>query len=510
MNCRRGILNLFSIITLFLLSACVAPAKNNQKVVQAFADALQSSPEMASLLPTPSPSPISTPSPTPTSTPSPTATPLASPSPILPSNAAFGFNAPWMYGVTHGPASSISELSEAVKYLNMPIVRFPGGSVSREYHFNLPGYDGKQAGETENYIIPFSKIFAPAGSAPLARIAFLPNIDEHFRHINYHGSDEDLIAENLQTLNYLLDKNFKIETVELGNEEYLTPELFWSFGTNPWKPIDTVDQNIQALVEIKLTYAIDAAYQYQHFQQGIDHYISLMNTYKTRINLEMDRRGLPHPKYGISIPWIYSMTYSDVNAFNTYYLNRIRDLRGVDALIPHYYKDFNTGNGNNVIVDMKRTLAEVIKFFCLGNTATDLNCPTAANNPNAKVLDQRKIWVTEFSSRELNSTNQPQYDTPEQLSVISQMAQVFKDPLYKTEYFMLHQYFTDGAGEGMIYKNSSTTYHPVNGIIANGVMTPNQTYGKSLFYSPRYCWAVKERGASTAEYNTVKANYGCP
>lgn len=410
----------------------------------------------------------------------------------------FGFNAPWMYGVTHGPSTTFSELTEAARQMNKPLMRFPGGTVSRSYRISQPGYDGTQPGETQNYIIPFSNIFAPIGSEPLVKISFLPNIDLHFKHINYKGSDEELILENLQALSYLLDRGFKVDFVELGNEEYLTPELFWSFGNSPWKPIETIDQNIKALVEIKLTYAWNQSYQNQHFKQGFDKYIALMNMYKSRINALMTARGLPIPKYGIPIPLVASMTYSDVKYWNAYYMKRIRDLRGSDLgkdlLIPHYYFYITNGSSLSAANDLTKVINDLKSYFGINNTATS---------------DPRQFAFTEFSVNEKGSDGVERYDSPVQMAAFSQTASIFGDPNSKTKYFMIHQFFKDGPDHGVISKNSVASSRPVNGVLSGGVMIPNSGYGKNLFYSPRFCLAAKWRGASDAQYSQLKDLYGC-
>ncbi len=392
-----------------------------------------------------------------------------------------GYNAPWMYSVTHGPAGTAAELTQAARYLNDAIIRFPGGTVARTYHINLPGYDGKQGGETQNYIIPFTNIFAPNNN-PVARISFVVNLDDHFRHVNYKGTDQEMINDNLKTLTYLLDHGFKVPLVELGNEETATPELFWSFANKPWKPIDTVAENIQALVEIKLTYKLNTDYQRAHFKQGMDKYIGLLSTYRDSINTLMDSRGLPHPKYGVPIPGPASLIYSDVKTWNKYYAERIRDDgQWLDALIPHYYSTINTSNVSTAATNLQKDIDGFKTFY--GN---------------------RRLWFTEFSAG-----GGAVDDSVSQVSAFEQMATVFDKPTNNTDYYFMHQYFTDGPEFGMIYKKLNVNAKPVNGIITNGKYAVNPASSLKLFYSPRFCWSVKARGATPELYQEVKDKYGC-
>jgi hypothetical protein len=396
------------------------------------------------------------------------------------SHPGFGFNEPWMYGVTHGPSTTFAEMTAATKYLNNPIIRFPGGTVSRAYHINLPGYDGTQSGETQNYIIPFTNIFAP-NNTPLTRISFVANLDDHFKHITYKGSDEDLINDNIKALTYLLDHGFQVPIVELGNEEYLTPELFWSFGSNAWKPLENLDQNIKALTEIKLTYALNVNYQRDHFKQGMDKYTSLIATYQNRINALMDSRGLPRPKYGVSIPAVAAMTYGDTTIWNRYYSERVKALPNIDALIPHYYSTIATGKASTAATNLQKTINDIKNYY-----------------------GSRRLWFTEFSAG--GGVTDDSYD---QITALNQMAAVFDNPSNNTDYYFLHQFFKDSSDYGMIYKNITTNSKPVNSVISSGRYALNTALPMKLFYSPRFCWAVQMRGASSTTYNEVKSKYGC-
>ena len=258
----------------------------------------------------------------------------------------FGFNAPWMFGVMNNtPASTMAELTAAVKQLDHPIVRFPGGTVARSYHFYKTGYDGTQAGATENYIVPFVKMFSPAASPGLVKISYVLNIDEHFKHLAYTGSDEALINENLAGMTYLLDHGLSILLVELGNEYSLTPELFWRRGNNPLKTIDTVQENIDILKEIKITYTNDQAYTEAHLKDGLDKLESLFATYQARINALFQSRGLPRPAYGVPIHPIRTGNkyYGDTRYFLQYYNTRVKNMPNIDALIPHVYLSFASG-----------------------------------------------------------------------------------------------------------------------------------------------------------------------
>jgi hypothetical protein len=401
----------------------------------------------------------------------------------IPTNkSGLGFNAPWMYAVTHGPAGTAAELTKSAGYLNDPIIRFPGGTVARTYHINLPGYDGKQGGETQNYIIPFTNIFAP-DNKPVARISFVVNLDDHFRHVNYHGSDEDMITDNLKTLTYLLDHGFKVPLVELGNEETATPELFWSFGNNPWKPIDTVQQNIQALVEIKLKYKLNPDYQRAHFKGGMDKYIGLLATYRDRINALMDSRGLPHPKYGVPIGPPSALIYSDATTWNRYYAERIRDdVPWMDALIPHYYSTITAGNPGIAATNLQKVIDSTKAFY-----------------------GDRRLWFTEFSAGG-GVTD----DSADQITAFDQMLAVFKNPSNNTDYYFMHQYFTDGSEFGMIYKKLSANSKPVNRTAADGTALTNSAAASlKLFYSPRFCWSIKTLDTTGTKYQEAKDAYGC-
>lgn len=411
------------------------------------------------------------------------------PPPAVIEKDRFGFNTIWMFGALNNtPASTQAEITEGLKRLKQPIVRFPGGTIANSYHFNLPGYNGTQPGATINYIIPFTNMVAPPGEPVVAKISFVPNIAEHFQHILYKGTDDELVRENLQAMEYLLDRGLSIPMVELGNEFSLYPELFWRIGNQPLKPIDTVEEQVQILTEIRSTYTNDEAYIASHMKDGIDRLELLYARYQTEINAMMTRRGLPKPKYGVPIHTIRpgGKYYGDTRHFLKYWNTRVKAMKNIDALIPHIYLNFLTGEGmSKGIAELQGVVKEFKAFF-----------------PN------RRFWYTEFNANPyLNGKTND--DTQEQVNVLTKMIQIFREN--NGDYYFLHQLFTDTSSYPLMYKKLNETSKPVNGLTQpNGTVVADPRFGKSLFYSPLFCWGVKTRGASTLELEQLRSDYGCP
>lgn len=430
------------------------------------------------------------------STPTPTPTPIAATNRLsVPSGVAdlgFGFNSPWMYAATTNvPPNASAELTAAVRELNKPYMRFPGGTVSRDYLMSSTGYNGQQPGATENYIYPFTRIFSTTSSSGLVKIFYQINMDYHFNHLTYKGSDEDLIQENLRAIQYLMDHGLAPEAYELGNEESLTPQIFWKRDNTPFKPIETLQENLDRLVDIKITYTNNQAYTINHLKDGFDKFQSLTKIYRERLLSLHQARGLPSPKFGIPIHIIQPKAikyFGDTRFFLEYYNQRMRDVPNMDALIPHYYISFEKGQSAGALAAMEGVFKEFRSFF--GNS--------------------KEFWVTEFNAQVLN--NGKSYDdTDEQVEVLTQMVNIFKQ--YGSTRYFLHQFFavSSDSGYGVIYKKTVEGSRPVNGMTktSSGQVIPDPHYGKSLFYSPMFCWSAKMQGASTQNYQRLIDEYGC-
>jgi len=105
--------------------------------------------------------------------------------------------------------------------LEPDVLRFPGGTVANKYHFYKPGYGFSKSDmkRQQNYIHDFVRLVNDLESKP--KVVFVMNLFEH-----YTGADEaELIGENMDALQFLLDKGMDVTAVELGNEFYLYPEI---------------------------------------------------------------------------------------------------------------------------------------------------------------------------------------------------------------------------------------------------------------------------------------------
>ena len=164
------------------------------------------------------------------------------------------FNSDDPYSSPQEPYSSIY-LSQACKALvnevSPGIVRFPGGITANFYHFNGTGYGivfseivGNAIGPVDatldalipvNFIEPFADLVLQTNS----KVIFTVNIYTHFKTGGSAINDLNSLAynnkleENMDAIEYLIDRGVDIVGIELGNEMYSYSELtsIFNIGT---------------------------------------------------------------------------------------------------------------------------------------------------------------------------------------------------------------------------------------------------------------------------------------
>ncbi len=409
----------------------------------------------------------------------------------------FGFNTIWMHGLVYNsPTSAISEVKNALKLLNHPIVRFPGGSIGNYYHYNGKDYgfwsQGNPAVTGENFIVKFADIVQSAGSP----VAYVLNILEHFQnrypeYINlnlqnnsafypqYDEDDDYLINENLQAIEYLLQKGIKIPIIEIGNELTLYPSYF---GINL----------------AKFSYKDDPVAVQNVVKPSIDRYLNvIVPLYKSKINQLMTQYGQSLPKYGVPIHTIRSgrKYYGDTRFFLSYWNERMK-VANVDALIPHNYFDFGSNSSPSATLLRGRNEIQNAKVIF---------------NEYKSMFGSKPLWLTEFNITAPEGTKNKNTGSVIHAQLLDEFIQAIVGE-FNVEYYFLHQIFTDGEGYGTIHKKIINPGYafPVNSLTSNGVTGLNPSYGKNLYYSYVFCWAAQKMGTSTANLDKLRNEYGCP
>jgi hypothetical protein len=223
-----------------------------------------------------------------------TTNPLPTPTNTTPSTVssedALGFNLIWMHGATYNsPSTTFAEITTALKDLKSPMVRFPGGTIGNYYHFNGKDYgswmSGNQCVGRPATGVNFIQRFSQVASDAKIPVAYILNVNEHLDRRCYTDGDTVLKKENLDALEYLLQKNIKIPIIEVGNELTIYPASFGLTVGDLINPLIYNDRNKMIAI----------------VKPSIDRYEQLLADYKISIHQLFARYGQPDPHYGAPI-----------------------------------------------------------------------------------------------------------------------------------------------------------------------------------------------------------------
>jgi hypothetical protein len=230
-------------------------------------------------------------------------------------------------------------LMKQISQLDIDVVRWPAGTISRRYDLDRTGYgqDGKdKAGVADNHIIAFVEMLKSMEKTPEVFVVF--NISKQYGNVD----DAVSIDKNMRMLQYFIDNNIPIAGVEIGNEEYLH--------------------------EVNLLNVTARAKQYVAIAQK---YATLIEAAHPRRDIKL---GLPFrtPRDQIGFKWDVAL------------LDALSKNKFADAMIPHVYGEIDSKCALSDDACIKKSLDNHLK----------------ARSEEIAFLDQNglEVWVTEASA----------------------------------------------------------------------------------------------------------------
>lgn len=265
------------------------------------------------------------------------------------SDLKFGFNPSLMFNYFDDTIPD--EFMEYVNALEPEIYRFPGGTHSNAYRFDLDCAGYCENGNPNikfppnpkfenNHIETFVDFVKAHDREP--EVLYVLNI---FEEVKNPGLKDKIMASNLAAIEYLVDNGVNVVGVELGNESYLYPEIVGWFA-NPF--------------QIKKNTA-------QRFVPALRRYISAI------------RKAYPDMKIGVPMGDIQNRKHL---AYDVAIVEADLD---IDAFIPHFY-GYLSGDCGTDMSCVRRKLDEY-----LSKRIKDL----AVYN---HFFPEKEIWVTEWSA----------------------------------------------------------------------------------------------------------------
>lgn len=274
------------------------------------------------------------------------------------------------------------EALELYDALSPDILRFPGGTLANKYRFWKGGYGFARMdlNREENYIESFVRLVRKLETEP--KVVYVMNLFEHFT-----GADEQLlIQENMEALQFLLDRDIDVVAVELGNEFYLYNEIVGFPGQVTYNP----EKNNEIREPGQKLPWYKAFWQWLTGSSGVAPsegsatdtkipkkfalYERLVQDYSSRI-----RAIAPEIKLGVPLGNLANQKHK---AYNNFILDRMTD---VDAYVCHFYGSFNSKKCGKDEACIRQSLNWYVKH--------------QLEDRLAKVRDTGKeCWVTEWNA----------------------------------------------------------------------------------------------------------------